>query len=102
MTRVTQLRDYRIVPGELDRFVEEWADHLAPLRRACGFEIAAAWTVPAEDRFVWLLAHEGGWDAFHVADAAYFASPERRGFDPDPARLISEQRNVRLTEVPLR
>jgi hypothetical protein len=37
-----------------------------------------------------------------MADAAYFASPERAGFDPDPARLIAEQRNVRLVDVELR
>ena len=98
---VTQLRDYRIRPGMLDQFVEEWRSQLAPLRRSIGFEIAGAWTIPGEDRFVWLLAHPGEWDAFERADAAYFASPERAGFDPDPARLIEEQRNVRLTEVDL-
>lgn len=94
-----QLRDYRIVAGELDRFVDEWSTRLAPLRRACGFEIAGAWRVPGEDRFVWLLVHPGGWEAFEAADAAYFASPERTSFDPDPARLIEEQRNVRVQAV---
>jgi hypothetical protein len=98
----SQLRDYRIVVGQLDRFVDEWRAHLAPLRRACGFEIANAWTVPEERRFIWLLVHPDGWDAFEAADAAYFASPERRGFDPDPARLIEEQRNTRLTRTELR
>ncbi len=99
---VTQLRDYRIRTGELDRFVEEWHARLAPLRRAYGFEISGAWTIPEEDRFLWLLVHPGGWDAFAEADAAYFASPERGAMDPDPGRLIEEQRNVRLAEVELR
>jgi hypothetical protein len=98
---VTQLRDYRIRAGELDRFVDEWGTSLAPLRRAIGFDIPAAWTVPDEDRFLWLLAHPGDWDAFEEADAAYFASPERAALDPDPARLIEEQRALRLTEVGL-
>lgn len=97
----TQLRDYRIRAGELNRFVEEWRTRLAPLRRAYGFQIPNAWTVPEEDRFLWLLVHPGDWDAFAEADAAYFASPERAALDPDPARLIEEQRNVRLTEVEL-
>ena len=94
-----QLRDYRIRAGELERFVEEWRSRLAPLRRAQGFEIPGAWTVPDENRFVWLLAHDGGWDEFAAADAAYFASPARAALDPDPVRLIEEQRNVRLSEV---
>jgi len=97
----TQLRDYRIRDGELDRFVEEWRTGVAPLRRAGGFEIPGAWTIPEEGRFVWLLAHAGGWDAFAEADAAYYASPERASLDPDPARLIEEQRNVRLTDLEL-
>jgi hypothetical protein len=95
----TQLRDYRIRAGKLDRFVEEWHAHLAPLRRSIGFAISAAWTVPEEDRFVWLLEHPGDWDAFEAAEAAYFASPKRAAIHPDPARLIEEQRNVRLTPV---
>lgn len=94
-----QLRDYRIVDGELDRFVDEWRALLAPLRRACGFEIGGAWRVTEEDRFVWLLVHPGGWGAFDAADAAYFASPERASFKPDPARLIAEQRNVRVEAI---
>lgn len=97
----TQLRDYRIAAGELERFVAEWQSRLAPLRRAMGFEIPGAWTVSDEHRFIWLLAHRDGWDAFEAADAAYFASPGRAALDPDPARLIEEQRNVRLTDVSL-
>ena len=96
-----QLRDYRICAGELDRFVDEWRASLAPLRRSIGFAIPAAWTVPDEDRFIWLLEHPGSWDAFSEADAAYFASPERAEIDPDPARLIEEQRSLRLSEVSL-
>jgi hypothetical protein len=95
----TQLREYRITAGQLDRFVEEWTAQLAPLRRAIGFTTPDAWTVPDEDRFIWLLAHPGDWDAFEAADRRYFASPERKAFSPDPARLIEEQRTVRLIEV---
>jgi hypothetical protein len=101
MSRAVQLRDYQISPGELDRFVAEWRASLTPLRRAHGFEIPAAWTVPPDDRFIWLLVHPDGWDAFAEADAAYFASPQREAMEPDPARLIVSQRNARLAEVDL-
>jgi hypothetical protein len=96
-----QLRDYRIRAGELDRFVALWRERIAPLRRACGFDIAGAWTVPDESRFIWILRHSGGWTAFEAAEAAYFASPERASMSPDPARLIEEQHNVPLEGVQL-
>ena len=96
---VTQLRDYRITNGALDEFVNEWRTHIVPIRRGLGFSIDGAWTVEEENRFVWLLSHPGGWDAFEDADREYHASPQRAALDPDPAHLIEEQRNVRLTEV---
>jgi hypothetical protein len=96
-----QLRDYRIRAGELNRFIEEWRAGVVPLRRAAGFEIAAAWTVPGEDRIIWILERPGDWDAFAQADATYYASPERAALDPDPARLIDEQTTARLTPVRL-
>jgi hypothetical protein len=98
---VTELRDYRIVEGSVHRFVDEWRTGIAPLRRRNGFTIDGAWTVDDESRFVWLLTHPGDWDAFGAADRSYYASPERAALDPDPARLIEEQRIVRLSEVPL-
>ena len=95
----TQLRDYRIVEGSLELFLDEWRAHLAPLRRSIGFRIDGAWTVEGESRFVWLLSHPGDWEDFAAADARYFASPDRARIDPDPARLIESQANVRLTDA---
>lgn len=95
----TQLREYRILDGALAQFVEEWRIHLAPLRRSLGFEIDGAWIVPGENRFVWLLTHPGGWDAFEESDRRYFASPQRSAISPDPARLIEEQVTWRLEQV---
>jgi hypothetical protein len=97
--RAVQLREYRIREGELDRFVALWREHLAPLRRSLGFEILGAWTARDEHRFIWLLSHPDGWDAFADGDRAYFGSPERAAIDPDPASLIEEQRTVRLVDV---
>ena len=97
----TQLRDYRITEGSLDQFVREWLDRIEPIRRSLGFTIDAAWTAPDESRFLWLLTYQGDWDAFEAADRAYHASPQRAALDPNPARLIAEQRTSRLEGVPL-
>ena len=99
---VTELRDYRIVDGSLDQWVEEWRSRIAPIRRDLGFSIERAWTVVDDSRFVWLLSHAGDWDAFEAADRAYYDSPQRTSLDPNPARLIVEQVVSRFTDVELR
>ena len=97
----TVLRDYRIVEGSLDQWVEEWLRGIAPLRRELGFTIERAWKVEEDSRFVWLLSHRGDWDVFEEADRGYYESPQRTSLDPNPARLIEEQVVSRLTEVAL-
>ena len=97
----TQLRDYRIAAGELDRFVAEWRDGILPLRRSLGFTVDGAWRVEDGNRFVWLLSFPGDWEHFAAADGAYHASPQRAALDPNPARLIEAQTTSALDEVRL-
>jgi hypothetical protein len=82
----SQLRIYTIEPGRLDEFVAVWSAGVRPLRRKFGFE-SAAWTVPDEDVFIWLVTYRGE-KPFEEADTAYYASPERQGLMPDPAGWI--------------
>jgi hypothetical protein len=97
----TELRDYRIVRGALEQWVEEWRSRIAPIRRELGFTIDRAWKVEEDSRFVWLLSHPGDWEAFEAADRAYYDSPQRKGLDPNPARLIEDQVVSRLADVDL-
>ena len=91
-----QLRDYRIQPGAMGQWVKEWAERVRPLREQLGFKVVGAWTIEAENRFVWILSW-GGAGSFEDADRAYYASPERVALAPDPARHIvsSEHRMLR-------
>jgi len=88
-----QLRDYTVVDGRLDEFVHEWRERVLPLRIALGFSVVGPWVERETNRFVWVLGFEGDIEA---ADEAYYTSEERRTFDPDPARLIAEIRQVWL------
>src|SRR6185436_3656895 len=38
-----QLRIYEIEDGELDAWIAEWREHVAPLRRRLGFRILGPW-----------------------------------------------------------
>ncbi|HLY94923.1 MAG TPA: NIPSNAP family protein [Gaiellaceae bacterium] len=89
-----QLRMYRVKDGELDTFVREWRDHIAPLRRSLGFDVVGPWLTD-DGQFVWLVAHE----ELEAAEAAYYASPERAALDPDPARNLTDIRTWLMEEL---
>jgi hypothetical protein len=90
-----QLRDYRIDPANFDRFVSAWRAGVLPTRRRFGFRVLA-WSMPEESRFVWLLGYAGP-GSFADADAAYYASAERRAVDPDPGQWVLERRHASVT-----
>jgi hypothetical protein len=81
-----QLRMYRVRPGEMDDWIDEWRRHVLPLRRAKGFTVVGPWVRREEDLFVWLIGH----DELEAANEAYYTSPERAALDPDPARHLAE------------
>jgi ribosomal protein L11 methylase PrmA len=81
-----QLRMYRVKPGEMDDWISEWREFVLPLRCAQGFAVVGPWVRRAEDLFVWLVGHED----LAAANDAYYASPERRSMDPDPARHLRQ------------
>ena len=81
-----QLRMYRVRPGEMDEWIREWSEQVLPLRRRQGFSVLGPWVAREEDLFVWLVGHRD----LEAANAAYYASPERRSLDPDPARHLAE------------
>ena len=84
----TQLRDYRVDPADWDRFIDLWQRQVPPLRASRGFSIEA-WIAPARGRLLWLLSYPGDVAAFEAADRAYYDSPERLAFDPDPRALLT-------------
>lgn len=93
-----QLRIYTIKPGEMGNWIAEWRQSIAPLRRAQGFEVVDAWTVEGEDRFIWILRYDGP-RSWKDADTAYYASPERKAMQPDPARHIAKAEQLMIRSV---
>jgi hypothetical protein len=96
--KTSQLREYTIKPGEIDRFVDAWRTGVRPLREKQGFVVEGAWTIHGEDRFVWIVSYAGpaGWEE---ANRAYYESPERKALDPDPASFILTQRTAIIDQV---
>lgn len=98
MAREWQLRIYRAETGRLADFVEGWRSAVVPLREQFGFRVDAAWASIEDDTFAWVVSYDGE-DGFAVADARYYASPQRATLAPDPARLLAETRAVFVRPV---
>ncbi len=96
--KTTQLRDYAIKPGQLERFADVWAKSVRPLRKKKGFVVEGACKVPTEDRFVWIVSYDGA-DGWEAANKAYYESPERKAMDPDPTSFILQQRTSFIDPV---
>jgi hypothetical protein len=94
------LRIYTIKPGEMDDWLDEWREHVLPLRRRLGFAVLGAWVSDATDTFTWLLGYEGS-NGLAAANAAYYDSPERAALTPDPARHIAEARQFTVRALDL-
>lgn len=94
------LRIYTIEPGEMAAWVQEWREHILPMRRRLGFTVLGAWVSDEADTFVWLLGYDGP-GTIEAANAAYYESPERAALEPDPARHIAEARQLGVRELGL-
>ena len=68
-----QLRRYTIESGRMDDFITWWRSILEP-RARYGFRVLFAYADDEHDQFVWVVVHDGDFDA---AEASYMASPER-------------------------
>ncbi|MDR7556424.1 MAG: NIPSNAP family protein [Armatimonadota bacterium] len=97
--RSAQLRIYTVAEGALGEFVARWRAGVRPLRERYGFVIEGAWTIPDQHRFVWILSYRGP-GSFEEADAAYYASPERKALRPDPAELLVAAQTYWLSPLP--
>ncbi len=92
------LRIYTIRPGAMEAWLAEWREHVVPLRRAVGFTVFGAWVSEQASTFTWLIGYDGP-EGFQEANAAYYASPERKAVDPDPGRHIAEARELPVREI---
>lgn len=79
-----QLRRYEILPGEMDAFVA-WFPNIVPVREKYGFKVEFAYADREKNEFVWVVSHEGDYEA---ALAVYNDSPERAAaFEGQPTRV---------------
>jgi NIPSNAP len=93
-----ELRIYTVQPGKMQDWLGEWRARIRPLREKLGFQILGPWIVEKDNQFLWILRYTGR-DSYETANAAYYKSPERKAFDPDPARHLAKTEYRLLTPV---
>jgi hypothetical protein len=96
-----QLRIYTIKPDHFEAWLDEWREHIAPLRERLGFRVLGPWIDDETRTFVWILEYDRD-DGFAAADARYYESEERRSLDPDPARHLASTEARLLRRLPPR
>lgn len=96
----SQLRIYTINRGKMDEWIRGWRKGVVPLRQKFGFRVDAAWVVGGQNKFVWILSHDGPED-WQAKQAEYYGSAERKAMDPDPARLIAHAEEWMIRSVPV-
>jgi hypothetical protein len=80
------------------QWLDEWKSKIVPLRVAHGFKVLGAWTVDDTDQFIWIISYDGP-RSWKEAEADYYASPERKALDPDPARHLAQTGARLMTSV---
>ncbi|HEV2414979.1 MAG TPA: NIPSNAP family protein [Candidatus Dormibacteraeota bacterium] len=93
-----QIREYTVKPGEMREWIAEWRSKIVPLRERQGFRVVGAWTVDGTDQFIWIIEYDGP-KTWQQANDDYYASPERKALDPDPARHLAQTGGRLMTEV---
>lgn len=94
-----QLREYRVKPGEMDEWVQEWREKIYPLRIKYGFKVIGGWVDDKENRFVWILGFDTLESSFADAEKRYFDSPERKTISPDPIRHLASTSQTMIRSV---
>ena len=93
-----QLRIYTVKSGAMEQWLDEWRRLIVPLREKAGFQIVGAWTIEAENRFVWIIRYAGP-KTWEEAESSYYGSPERAAIQPNPARHLDKTETWLLTKL---
>ena len=98
MSTEYQLRQYVVKDGKWDEFIDIFSE-VTDARTAAGFEVVGVWTVPEENRFIWIVSTDHP-DGIEGASEVYYHSEQRRAISPEPAKLLAEISTLTMTALP--
>jgi hypothetical protein len=98
MSTEYQLRQYVVEPGKMDDLVAIFPA-VVEARQTAGFRVIGVWTVPEENRFIWIVATDHP-EGIEGATQAYYTSPERAAITPEPSELLAEIETTTMAALP--
>ena len=90
-----QLRIYKVKEGEMEAFLGVFPEVVAA-RRAVGFDVVGAWSIPEENQFIWIVGAEN----IESTSERYYASAQRKAIEPEPGRLLETVDTRTMVAVP--
>jgi len=98
MSTEYQLRQYVVEDGKWDEFIAIFSE-VIDARTAAGFGVVGVWTVPEENRFIWIVSSDHP-DGIEGASEVYYHSEERKAISPEPATLLAEISTLTMSALP--
>jgi hypothetical protein len=98
LVTATHLRLFTIDKGRLDEFSDAWVKTVYAQRTKMGMKIPFAAKIPATNQFVWLITYSGR-EPFEKIEQAYYNSPERKQYSPNPQQWIARNEPAILVPV---
>ena len=93
---VSQMRTYTINRGMMDSWLELFDKQIRPIHESVGIPIVATWVNADRTDFIWVRSFDSA-EEIPAKEAAYFASPGRKGLGDKPTSHIAKM-DVRLIE----
>ena len=93
-----QLRQYVVAKGKWDEFISIFP-RIAEVRKAAGFGVVGVWTVPEENRFIWIVSTDHP-EGIEGASHAYYDLPGRKAINLDPDEVFTEILTTTMTALP--
>ena len=94
----SQLRIYKIKPGQMDNWLRFFHEKVVPLQSKFGISPMVGWVNAADSEYIWARDFAAG-EPIEDQEKRYATSEERRTLMGDEAKQYIESMAVRVVEL---
>ncbi len=94
----SQLRIYKIKPGQMDKWLRFFNQKVVPMHRKFGIPARIGWVNAVDSEFIWVRDFADG-EPVEAQENRYMTSEERRRVIGDEPKTYIESAVVRLVDL---